>query len=134
MLHNSVALRQIPLAMSTLLHDITATLQRILDYPLLPRSGITVASLLVLIALFGLVIIGERLVRRHFLIRILRRTHLNPALQFTLARLLGYLMLALGFYVSFLTVGVNLSSLAILAGAVGVGLGFGLQNIISNFI
>ena len=58
MLHNSVALRQIPLAMSTLLHDITASLQRILDYPLLPRSGITVASLLVLIALFGLVIIG----------------------------------------------------------------------------
>jgi small-conductance mechanosensitive channel len=64
----------------------------------------------------------------------LRRTHLNPALQFTLARIFGYLLLALGFYISFQTVGVNLSSLAILAGAVGVGLGFGLQNIISNFI
>ena len=120
--------------MTNLLHDLTATLQRILDYPLLPRSGITVASLLVLIALLGLVIVGERLIRRHFLMRILRRTHLNAALQFTLARILGYLMLALGFYISFQTVGVNLSSLAVLAGAVGVGLGFGLQNIISNFI
>ena len=120
--------------MTNLLHDLTATLQRILDYPLLPRSGITVASLLVLIVLLGLVIVGERLIRRHFLMRILRRTHLNAGLQFTLARILGYLMLALGFYISFQTVGVNLSSLAVLAGAVGVGLGFGLQNIISNFI
>src|SRR5437660_8328243 len=120
--------------MAKLFQDITATLQRILDYPLLPRSGITVASLLVLIVLFGLVIVFERLVRRHFLMRLLRRTHLNPALQFTLARIFGYLLLALGFYISFQTVGVNLSSLAILAGAVGVGLGFGLQNIISNFI
>src|SRR5437588_849133 len=120
--------------MSTLLQDITATLQRILEYPILPRSGITIASLLILIVLFGAVIVLERLVRRHFIIRVLRRTHLNPALQFTLARIFGYLMLALGFYISFQTVGVNLSSLAILAGAVGVGLGFGLQNIISNFI
>jgi small-conductance mechanosensitive channel len=120
--------------MSTVLQDITATLQRILEYPLLPRSGITVASLLILIVLFGVVIVVERLVRRHFVSRLLRRTHLNPALQFTLARIFGYLLLALGFYVSFQTVGVNLSSLAILAGAVGVGLGFGLQNIISNFI
>jgi small-conductance mechanosensitive channel len=120
--------------MRTVFQDITLTLQRILEYPLLPRSGITVASLLILVVLFGFVIVAERLIRRHFLIRLLRRTHLNASLQFTLARIIGYLLLALGFYISFQTVGVNLSSLAILAGAVGVGLGFGLQNIISNFI
>jgi small-conductance mechanosensitive channel len=120
--------------MSTVLQDIVATLQRILEYPLLPRSGITVASLLILIILFGAVIVIERFVRRYFVIGALRRTHLSPGLQFTLARIFGYLLLALGFYISLQTVGVNLSSLAILAGAVGVGLGFGLQNIISNFI
>ena len=120
--------------MRTLIKDSAEVLQRILDYPLLPKSGITVGSLLVLIILFGVVIMGERVVRRHFVMRVLRRTHLAAALQFTLARILGYLLLALGFYMSLQAVGVNLSSLAILAGAVGVGLGFGLQNIISNFI
>ncbi len=120
--------------MNSLFNDITQTVQRILAYPLLPKSGITVASLLLLIILFIGVIVGERIFRRQFLARMLRRTHLAPALQFTLARVLGYCVLALGFYVSFQIVGVNLSSLAVLAGAVGVGLGFGLQNVISNFI
>src|SRR5437867_6174634 len=120
--------------MKTVITDIVEVVRRILEYQVLPKSGITVASLLLLIVLFGAVILAERLFRRHFLTRVLRRTHLAPALQFTLGRVLGYCLLALGFYISFQVVGINLSSLAILAGAVGVGLGFGLQNIISNFI
>src|SRR5262245_43622107 len=120
--------------MNVLIKDLTETLQKILDYPLLPKTGITLGSLLLLILLFGLVILVERVLRRQFITRLLRRTHLEPALQFTLGRIIGYCLLALGFYVSFQTVGINLSSLAVLAGAVGVGLGFGLQNIISNFV
>ncbi|MGA2865328.1 MAG: mechanosensitive ion channel domain-containing protein [Verrucomicrobiota bacterium] len=120
--------------MEYLVNDIIRTVKRVLEYPISPANGITVASLLVLIVLFGLVIIGERIIRRHFVTRVLRRTQLEPAFQFTLARVIGYCILAFGFYVSFQMVGINLSSLAILAGAVGVGLGFGLQNIISNFI
>jgi small-conductance mechanosensitive channel len=120
--------------MNEIIHDFALTLKRILDYPLFPGNGITVASLLVLVLLCGLVILGERFLRRHFVTRLLRRTHLEPAFQFTVARIIGYCVLAFGFYVSFQMVGINLSSLAILAGAVGVGLGFGLQHIISNFI
>lgn len=120
--------------MRTLLSDIARSIEHFLQYPLLPKSGITVASILLLLILFALVIVAERLVRRHFVARVLRRTHLAPPMQFTLGRILGYCILALGFYVSFQIVGIDLSSLAILAGAVGVGLGFGLQNIISNFI
>jgi len=120
--------------MNILFKDINSTVQHILEYPVLPKSGITVGSLLLLVVLFAGVIVGERIFRRHFIIRVLRRTHLAPGLQFTLSRILGYGILALGFYISFQTVGINLSSLAVLAGAIGVGLGFGLQNIISNFI
>ncbi len=120
--------------MNVVWQDLTRTLHRILSYPVFPSSGITVASLLMLILLFGLVIVAERVFRRHFIMRLLRHTHLEPALQFTLGRVLGYGLLALGLYISLQMVGVNLSSLAILAGALGVGLGFGLQNVISNFI
>ena len=120
--------------MTNVISDVTGTVRRILDYPIFPSSGITVASLVVLVLLFALVILAERVFRRFFVTRLLRRTHLEPAMQFALARVIGYGLLGLGFYVSLQMVGVNLSSLAIIAGAVGVGLGFGLQNIISNFI
>ncbi len=120
--------------MTNVVQDITGPVRRVLDYPVFPSSGITVASLLALVLLFGLVVLGERIVRRYLTTRVLRRTHLEPAMQFTLARVIGYLLLALGFFISLQMVGVNLTSLSFLAGAVGVGFGFGLQNIISNFI
>src|SRR5437879_1329433 len=69
--------------MKGLLKEITETVQRILEYPVIPKSGITIASLLLLGILFGLVIVAERIFRRHFVSRVLRRTHLAPALQFT---------------------------------------------------
>jgi small-conductance mechanosensitive channel len=109
-------------------------MQRVLEYPLLPKSGITLGSLLLLTILLVVVVVAERILRRHFIGRLLRRTQMAPSLQFTLSRVLGYCILALGFYISFQFVGINLNSLAILAGAIGVGIGFGLQNIISNFI
>jgi small-conductance mechanosensitive channel len=120
--------------MTNVVSDITGSVRRVLDYPVFPSSGITVASLLALVLLFGLVVLAERVVRRYFITRLLRGTHLEPALQFALARVMGYALLGLGFYISLQMVGVNLNSLAFVAGAVGVGLGFGLQNIISNFI
>jgi small-conductance mechanosensitive channel len=120
--------------MTNVVSDVTGTVRGILDYSVFPSSKITVASLLALILLFGLVIVAERVVRQHFITRLLRRTHLEPPMQFALARVLGYALLGLGFLISLQMVGVNLSSLTFLAGAAGVGFGFGLQNIISNFI
>jgi hypothetical protein len=54
--------------------------------------------------------------------------------KYAVGKMIGYCFLALGFYISFQMAHIDLSSLAIIAGAVGVGLGFGLQNIISNFV
>jgi small-conductance mechanosensitive channel len=122
------------LSMTNVVHDITGPVQRVLDYAVFPSSKITVASLLSLIFLFVLVVVAERVVRRYFITRLLQRTHLEPAMQFALARVVGYALLGLGFFISLQMVGVNLTSLSFLAGAVGVGFGFGLQNIISNFI
>ena len=46
----------------------------------------------------------------------------------------GYPFIALGIYIALQLVGINFTSLAFVAGAVGVGIGFGLQNIVNNFV
>lgn len=110
-----------------------------LDYlfvPLFHLGGnpITVMSLLHFFALAILVIVAEIVMRRILIRRILARTHLDVGMRFAIARITGYAFLAIGFYVAFKVVGIDLSSLAVLAGAIGVGLGFGLQNVVHNFI
>ena len=87
-----------------------------------------------LLILFASVIIVERIVQKQLIRRFLSRTKLQPSLQFGLSRIIGYTLIAVGFYVAFQLVGVDLSSLAIIAASLGVGIGFGLQNIINNFV
>jgi small-conductance mechanosensitive channel len=72
--------------------------------------------------------------RRYLTRRFLQRTHLHPSMQYAVGKIAGYVFIAIGFYAALKVVGIDLSSLAFIAGAIGVGLGFGLQNIISNFV
>lgn len=79
-------------------------------------------------------IVLERFLRRSILTRVLSRTRLEEGMRFGIARLAGYVFIAIGLYVALKLVGIDLTSLAVLAGAIGVGIGFGLQNIVNNFI
>jgi len=58
----------------------------------------------------------------------------NKASLYTISRLLHYAILALGLMMALQVAGVPLSQFAVLTGAIGVGLGFGLQAIFSNFV
>jgi small-conductance mechanosensitive channel len=111
-------------------------LWRVLDYPLLSlgKGELTLGVLLKLAVLGGLVIMGERLLRRKVTVRVLRRTKIDAPLQYAIARISGYVVIVIGFYVALTAVGINLDSLAVVAGAIGIGIGFGLQNIIQNFV
>lgn len=65
---------------------------------------------------------------------LLARTSLELPTRIAIGAIVRYLLLVLGFIVILQSAGINLTSLNVLAGAVGVGVGFGLQNIMSNFI
>lgn len=108
----------------------------LLDVPLfhLGNNPVSALSLLQFVLLGALIVIAEVVMRRLIVQRVLARTHLDEGMRFAIARIAGYLFIALGFYVALKVVGIDLSSLAVLAGAIGVGLGFGLQNIVHNFI
>ena len=101
-----------------------------------PLPGITL-SLLQIFLLITLLIFVFWLSSRtkHFLFnRFLARSGLDRALQHAIAQIVGYAVLIIGIIIVLDNTGIHLGALTVFAGAVGVGLGFGLKNIASNFI
>lgn len=66
--------------------------------------------------------------------RILPRFGLEVGTRESLSAITSYIVAIVGFLVVLETAGINLSSLAVFAGALGIGFGIGLQNLASNFI
>jgi small-conductance mechanosensitive channel len=62
------------------------------------------------------------------------RVHLAPGLHYSISKVVHYAIVLVGFFIGVGLLGFDLSKLTILAGAFSVGLGFGLQNIVNNFI
>lgn len=118
------------------MQESTEWMEKVMTYPLLTMNGtpLTLSLIVILLLLILAVFMAQHVFRRYFLTRMLAKTKFEPALQYAISKIIGYLITVFGIYVSLQVVGIDLSSLAIIAGAVGVGLGFGLQNIINNFV
>jgi small-conductance mechanosensitive channel len=72
---------------------------------------------------------------RHWLVNgLLAKSKLDIGARQAVGAITRYVVLFIGFLVILQTVGINLTTLNVIAGAVGIGIGFGLQNIASNFI
>jgi small-conductance mechanosensitive channel len=100
----------------------------------LGQTWISLATMVEFVVVTGIVVLLSRLVRYLLRTRVLARTKLDVGQQYAIARIVSYVVLVLGLVIGLETVGVNLNSLAVIAGALGVGIGFGLQNIVSNFV
>jgi small-conductance mechanosensitive channel len=118
------------------LHNFLLSAKELLEYPLvkLGSADLTLKGIMLLALWMAAVFLGDRALRRLVVERVLRRTHFDASLQFAISRILGYCFVVMGGYIALQAAGIDLSSLAIVAGAVGVGIGFGLQNIINNFV
>ena len=66
--------------------------------------------------------------------KIRKLPHLPPSLQVLLAKILRVILVFVSFAIALSTIGLDLSSFAILGGAIGVGIGFGLQKVVSNLV
>ncbi len=110
--------------------------RRILDWPLftIGNTPITLIFLskcaLFLIALSLLTRISRYILGN----KILSRTKMDRGVQYALLRAFGYGVFLLGLIVGLDTTGLNLRSLLVVGGALGLGVGLGLQNIVANFV
>ncbi len=122
--------------MNETLNQWWATVQNIINYPLieLGDSHLTLNGIAKLLLVMALVVLAERYLRRIIRRRVLAHTHLEPDLQYAISRFTGYCFIAVGFFFAFKVVHLDLSSLAVIVGGLGIGIGFGLQNIVSNFV
>ncbi len=111
-------------------------LQALLDYKLLNLSGATVTVGGVLTALVILLLgwLASSLLRTALRRFGERNPKSNSAALYTLSRVAHYLVLLIAAMVALDVVGIPLGKFTVFAGAIGVGLGFGLQAIFSNFI
>jgi len=81
-----------------------------------------------------LAFIVSRLVRFVLEEDVYPRLHLGRGLPYTVSTLLHYAVLLLGFIFAVAAMGVDLNRITILVGAFGVGIGFGLQTVVNNFV
>ncbi|HYX20638.1 MAG TPA: mechanosensitive ion channel domain-containing protein, partial [Thermoanaerobaculia bacterium] len=97
-------------------------------------TAVTAASLLVsLLILAGSYVLG-RLARKFVAQRLLARTHLSIGMRYALGRFAGYLVFFFGAAMALQAVGVRVTTLAAFGAALGVGIGFGLQDVVKSFV
>ena len=100
----------------------------------LPGINLSLFQLFLLITLLVSVFWISSKTKRFLFNRYLVRSGLDRSLQYAIAQIVSNLVLVIGIFVVLENTGIHLGALTVFAGAVGVGVGFGLQNIASNFI
>jgi potassium-dependent mechanosensitive channel len=95
---------------------------------------VSITDVLLAMLVFTVVIGVTRYVQRILDMRVFPGTQLDAGVRHSLRTSVGYVGLVIGAGLAIGTLGLNLSSLAIVAGALSVGIGFGLQNIVNNFV
>ena len=102
---------------------VTIGARRISFLSLLVAAGVVVAFVIV-----------SRLVASFLGSRILPGLGIDPVLGENLALLIRYALIAIGIFAGLNAIGIDLSTLKIVLGALGVGIGFGLQGVVNNFV
>ncbi len=95
---------------------------------------VSIARILIALCAFAALIFATRFVQRWFDGKVLARTQLDSGVKNSIKSGVGYIGFFIAALVGISWAGFNLSNIALIAGALSVGIGFGLQNIVNNFV
>lgn len=96
--------------------------------------NLSVINLFSALVVFAILLFATRLVKNVLETRVLPMTRLDAGLQHSFSTSVGYIGTVIAVLGAASTLGFGLSNLAIVAGALSVGIGFGLQTIVNNFV
>lgn len=97
-------------------------------------SRLSVLSIIELLAAIIFFVVMASWLSRFIESQARKSPHINPSMQVMLTKVSKFSLYGLAFLFALKAVGIDLTAFAVFSGAIGVGIGFGLQRIFSNFI
>jgi small-conductance mechanosensitive channel len=111
-------------------------LQSLMSFPIFQLSETTVTFWLIVVAILSLLAFFSvsRLAQSYFDYKVYPSFGIDPGLGYALNTIFKFLILGIGFLISLNILGINLRFFLVFAGAIGIGVGLGLQNMAANVI
>jgi small-conductance mechanosensitive channel len=118
------------------LSDIIGLVETFMNFKLfeINKTAVTPSSILMFLIFIAFFAMTSRVLQRVLRAQVFSRMSIDTGMQYTLTRITHYLIMIVGAVVAFQFIGIDLTGLAIILGFLSVGIGFGLQNITSNFV
>jgi small-conductance mechanosensitive channel len=119
--------------------DFLDLLQRIWDVisqPIFKLSETNISAGTILYIILGMIVLSfiSSKIKQLLVRGILKKAGMEEGIRVSIGNVIRFFLLILGALIIFQSAGINLSALTVLFGALGVGIGFGLQTITDNFI
>ncbi len=118
------------------LTDIVVSIRDALNYSLfqLGDTEVTLWTLVYVSVLFTVLVLVAGQLKRWVARSLAAIGDVEIGMRQSIATIVRYIVIAIGLVIIVQSAGIDLSTLTVLAGAAGLGIGFGLQNIINNFV
>ena len=115
--------------------NVLTAIYEVINKPFLTAGSINISilTLLLFIPVIALSKYIGKMVGQIVKHTIKNKKHLSETYQFRIVKIVSYGITVLALFIGLTALGINLSSIAVILGALGIGVGFGLQTLISNF-